>query len=76
MVEVQKHKDYPCRDCGILSWHISTLSPTGFWVCTNPTCHQARIGDDDMEKWQIQKEKMKKQGAQTRIGMRFFRRRR
>lgn len=74
MVEMQEHKDYPCRDCEMLSRHISTLSPGGFWVCTNPACHQARIGDDDMERWQIQKEKMGKQGAKVRFGMRFIRR--
>lgn len=76
MVEIQKHKDYPCKDCGILSWHISTLCPGGFWVCTNPACHQAKIGDDDMKRWQKQKEKMERQKAPIRIGMKFFRGRR
>ena len=75
MAGVQKYKDYPCRDCGMLSWHISTLCPKGDWVCTNPNCHQARISNDDMEKWQRQKEKMEKQGAPIRIGMKFFRNR-
>ena len=41
-MEKQKHKKGWCPVCKAMTDHISSLSPTGFWICTSGGCYGHR----------------------------------
>lgn len=41
-MEKQEVKKGWCPVCRMMTHHIQTLNPVGFWVCTNSSCYGHR----------------------------------
>ena len=69
MTKEQNFSDYPCKMCRKLNYFISSLYPTGYWICTN--C-QNRISDVAMVKWKKSRKKLVKKDIKFKIGMKLI----
>lgn len=64
----QIDKNYPCDVCKHYRRFISTINPSGKWVCTE--CHYT-INNKSMDKWLKVERKLLKSGYVFKLGVKL-----